>query len=82
MSAGDVRLRAQYRYAGPFHVGRRGGLNGVDRHAAEGGVPMTMARYNLQGTPTLILIDRQGRLRQQIIEAARRRNEEDDHSPD
>ena len=38
---------------------------GVDRPAGSGGgLPTTMARYNLQGTPTLILIDRQGRLRQ------------------
>ena len=35
---------------------------GVDR-ATEGGVPETMARYQLQGTPSLLLVDPRGRLR-------------------
>ena len=37
---------------------------GVDR-AHESGMPETMRAYHMQGTPTLILIDTQGRLRQQ-----------------
>lgn len=36
---------------------------GIDRPSDGGGVPKTMATYRLRGTPTLILIDRQGRLR-------------------
>lgn len=35
----------------------------VDRHSDAAGMPVTMARYGLQGTPSLLLIDRQGRLR-------------------
>jgi hypothetical protein len=35
----------------------------VDRHDDPAGVPVTMARYGLRGTPSLLLIDRQGRLR-------------------
>ncbi len=38
---------------------------GIDDPATDGPVPKTMARYQLQGTPSLILIDRQGRLRRQ-----------------
>jgi peroxiredoxin len=37
---------------------------GVDR-AHESGMPQTMRAYNMQGTPTLILIDAQGLLRKQ-----------------
>ena len=37
---------------------------GVDRPDGQGGLPLTMRRYGMQGTPTLILIDRRGRLRQ------------------
>ena len=37
---------------------------GVDRPDGHGGIPATMRAYGMQGTPTLILIDRQGRLRQ------------------
>lgn len=40
---------------------------GIDRHEAGRPVPVTMARYALQGTPTLILIDRLGRLRRQTF---------------
>ncbi|MBN8779906.1 redoxin family protein [Thiobacillus sp.] len=41
---------------------------GVDRPADNGGpVPQTMAAYRMQGTPTLILIDRAGQLRRQIF---------------
>jgi len=35
---------------------------GVDRHDGEP-MPVTMRRYRLQGTPSMLLIDRQGRLR-------------------
>lgn len=35
----------------------------VDAPAETGPLPMTMAAYGMQGTPTLLLIDRQGRLR-------------------
>lgn len=37
---------------------------GVDLAVAGDPIPATMARYGMQGTPTLILIDHQGRLRQ------------------
>jgi len=37
---------------------------GVDQPDGHRGLPLTMRRYGMQGTPTLILIDRQGRLRQ------------------
>lgn len=36
---------------------------GIDRHAEGDSMPLTMARYAMRGTPTLILIDRMGRLR-------------------
>lgn len=36
---------------------------GVDEPAAEGDLPVTMRRYGLRGTPSLVLIDRGGRLR-------------------
>ncbi len=36
---------------------------GVDAHDQPGGTPITMARYQLRGTPSLILIDRAGRIR-------------------
>lgn len=35
----------------------------VDAPAAQGPTPVTMTRYALQGTPSLLLIDRQGYLR-------------------
>ena len=38
---------------------------GIDAHDEKGELPRTMAAYNMQGTPTLVLIDRQGRLRKQ-----------------
>ena len=41
---------------------------GVDTPADDGGpIPQTMQTYRMQGTPTLLLIDRSGRLRQQIF---------------
>jgi hypothetical protein len=36
---------------------------GVDRHEVAGGMPVTMRAYDLQGTPSTILIDRAGNLR-------------------
>lgn len=36
---------------------------GVDAHHKPGGMPITMSRYELRGTPSLILIDRAGRIR-------------------
>ena len=38
---------------------------GIDAPSDRGGLPKTMARYGMQGTPTLILVDKQGRLRKQ-----------------
>jgi peroxiredoxin len=38
---------------------------GIDAASEDGDMPVTMRRYAMQGTPTLILIDRQGRLRKQ-----------------
>lgn len=41
---------------------------GVDTPAEDGGpIPQTMAAYRMQGTPTLLLIDRAGQLRRQIF---------------
>lgn len=40
---------------------------GVDAPDPAGGMPLTMRRYRMQGTPTLILIDAKGRLRQQTF---------------
>lgn len=37
---------------------------GVDRHEKGNPLPLTMQRYAMRGTPTLLLIDREGRLRQ------------------
>ena len=36
---------------------------GIDRPSAHDAVPCTMAAYGLRGTPSLLLIDRQGHLR-------------------
>jgi peroxiredoxin len=35
----------------------------IDQPSAHGPIPLTMEQYQLRGTPTLILVDRQGRLR-------------------
>lgn len=49
----------EYRYAFPV---------GMDRPSPAGdGIPRTMSLYGMQGTPTLILIDRLGRLRRQAF---------------
>ena len=37
----------------------------IDKPSAHGCIPETMRAYNMQGTPTTILIDRAGRLRMQ-----------------
>ncbi|MGS1079102.1 redoxin domain-containing protein [Pseudoxanthomonas beigongshangi] len=47
-----------HEYRVPFPVG-------VDQPAPRGPIPLTMRAYAMQGTPTLTLIDRQGRVRQQ-----------------
>jgi peroxiredoxin len=36
---------------------------GIDEPGADSSLPTTMQRYDMRGTPTLILIDRQGKLR-------------------
>ena len=36
---------------------------GIDRHEGDDPMPRTMSRYAMRGTPTLILIDRQGLVR-------------------
>jgi len=38
---------------------------GIDAAGDEGGMPLTMRRYAMRGTPTLLLIDRLGYLRKQ-----------------
>lgn len=56
---GSLALEAflhEYRYTFPV---------GVDEHAGGDPLPLTMRAYAMQGTPTLILIDAQGRLREQ-----------------
>lgn len=40
---------------------------GMDTPSAAGGMPETMSAYGLQGTPTTLLIDRQGNLRKQTF---------------
>ena len=42
---------------------------GVDTPGESGPIPRTMAAYGMQGTPTLVLIDHQGRLRKQSFGA-------------
>ena len=46
-----------------LHEYRIGFPVGVDDHDDLRGTPITMARYQLRGTPSLILIDRNGRIR-------------------
>lgn len=48
----------EYRYTFPV---------GIDRPSDDSGLPRTMAAYNMQGTPTMLLIDRGGRLRRQAF---------------
>ncbi|TWS97086.1 redoxin domain-containing protein [Reyranella sp. CPCC 100927] len=40
---------------------------GVDAYEGDDPLPATMRAYNMQGTPTLLLIDRAGRLRRQAF---------------
>jgi hypothetical protein len=40
---------------------------GVDAPGDSGGIPKTMEAYRMQGTPTLILLDRQGRIRRKVF---------------
>lgn len=47
-----------HEYRIPFPVG-------VDRAGIDGPIPQTMQAYAMRGTPTLILIDRNGRIRHQ-----------------
>ncbi|RZT42140.1 redoxin domain-containing protein [Cupriavidus agavae] len=47
-----------HEYRIPFPVG-------VDQPDGQGGIPLTMRAYAMRGTPTLILIDAHGNLRQQ-----------------
>jgi peroxiredoxin len=55
MTAAALRVFAhEYRLVFPI---------GIDRQSANDAVPCTMAAYGLRGTPSLLLIDRQGRLR-------------------
>lgn len=42
---------------------------GIDTPSSSGNIPQTMSAYKLQGTPSLILIDRQGLLRKQVFGA-------------
>jgi thiol-disulfide isomerase/thioredoxin len=56
---GPLTLEAflhEYRYSFPV---------GVDQHVAGDPLPLTMRAYAMQGTPTLLLIDAEGRLREQ-----------------
>lgn len=39
----------------------------IDAASPSGNIPKTMAKYQMRGTPTLILIDRSGRLRRQFF---------------
>ena len=46
-----------------LHEYRIGFPVGVDAPSDDGPIPRTMAAYGLRGTPTLLLVDAQGRLR-------------------
>lgn len=46
-----------------LHEYRIGFPVGIDAQANDGDLPQTMRAYEMQGTPTTLLIDRQGRLR-------------------
>ncbi|TLX21100.1 MULTISPECIES: redoxin domain-containing protein [Thermomonas] len=47
-----------------LHEYRIGFPVGVDAASEAGAIPRTMAAYGMRGTPTLLLVDRVGRLRQ------------------
>lgn len=40
---------------------------GIDAPSENGGPPQTMTAYNMRGTPTLTLLDREGRIRRQYF---------------
>lgn len=40
---------------------------GIDTPFKDGGPPETMRAYGMEGTPTLVLLDRQGRIRKQMF---------------
>ena len=40
---------------------------GVDRNETGAGMPETMRRYQLRGTPSLLVIDRAGRVRSCVL---------------
>lgn len=42
---------------------------GVDAHEGDDPIPLTMRRYGFQGTPSLVLIDRRGRIRRHTFGA-------------
>ena len=50
-----------------IHENRLSFAIGVDRPDGQHGLSLTMRAYGMQGTPTLLLIDRQGRLRQHVF---------------
>lgn len=45
------------------HEYRLGFPIGIDQASEKGPIPQTMQAYNMQGTPTLVLIDKTGRIR-------------------
>lgn len=44
---------------------------GIDLASTSGPIPKTMDKYHMNGTPTLLLIDREGRLRRQFFGEAK-----------
>ncbi|HHU09471.1 MAG TPA: redoxin domain-containing protein [Intrasporangiaceae bacterium] len=50
-----------------LHEYRIGFPVGVDTHERPGGMPVTFTRYGMQGTPTIVLIDRAGTARFQML---------------
>ncbi len=50
-----------------LHECRIGFPVGIDAHAQGDPLPATMRAYNMQGTPTTLLVDRAGRLRMQTF---------------
>lgn len=50
-----------------LHEYRIGFPVAVDTPSPTGPIPQTMAAYGLRGTPTLLLIDKQGRLRREFF---------------
>ena len=50
-----------------IHENRLGFPVGIDAHERGDPLPVTMRTYGMRGTPTLLLIDRAGRLRRQVF---------------